>query len=73
MMEGMTTIYVALDDENVDVWRPVEAVSEGESIYRIADAAAPADEAWEFAPGSRVRCEWRQLSDGAALVAVSLA
>lgn len=73
MMEGMTTIYVALMDEGVDVWRPVEAVSEGESIYRLADDAAPADEAWEFSPGSHVRCEWRELSDGVVLVAVSLA
>jgi len=31
----METIYVALRDEAVDVWRPVEATREGESIYRI--------------------------------------
>ena len=70
-MGGMTTIYVALKDEAVDVWRPVEAASEGGSIYRIADGAEPADETWEFSPGSRVRCEWRELSDGRALVAVA--
>jgi hypothetical protein len=29
IMGGMTTIYVALKDEAVDVWRPVEAASEG--------------------------------------------
>lgn len=71
MMGGMTTIYVALKDEGVDVWRPVEAVSEGERVYRLAGAAAPADETWEFPPGSRVRCEWRDLSEGRALVAVA--
>ncbi len=50
MMEGMETIYVALTDEAVDVWRPVEAVSEGGSVYRITDTAAPSDEVWEFPP-----------------------
>jgi hypothetical protein len=69
----MTIIYVALKDEGVDVWRPVEATHEGESIYRIADAATPETEAWEFPPGSRVRCEQRELSDGDALVAVASA
>jgi hypothetical protein len=69
----MTTIYVALKNESLDVWRPVEAVSEGESIYRIADEPAPADEAWEFPPGSRVRCERRDLGDGPVLVAVAAA
>jgi hypothetical protein len=70
-MGGMETIYVALTDEAVDVWRPVEAFSEGESIYRIADAPAPPHETWEFAPGSRVRCERRDLGEGPALVAVA--
>ena len=70
-MVGMPTIYVAPKDEAVDVWRPVEAESERGSIYRIADRTKPADEAWEFSPGSRVRCEWRDLSEGRALVAVA--
>jgi hypothetical protein len=67
----MATIYVALREEGVDVWRPVEASHEGESIYRIDDAPTPDSEAWEFPPGSRVRCELRELSDGSALVAVA--
>lgn len=71
MMGGMPTIYIALKDESVDVWRPVEAVSEGESVYRITAAAVPVDEAWEFPPGSLVRCEWRDLSERRALVAVA--
>lgn len=72
-MGGMATIYVALKDEAVDVWRPVEAVSEGGSIYRITDEAMPVDEVWEFAPGTRVRCEMRDLFEGPALVAVAAA
>jgi hypothetical protein len=65
------TIYVALKDDGVDVWRPVTALSEGGSIYRISDEAMPADEVWEFTPGSRVRCEMRDLSEGPALVTVA--
>jgi hypothetical protein len=41
IMGAVETIYVALTDEAVDVWRPVEAVSEGGSIYHIADAPTP--------------------------------
>jgi hypothetical protein len=70
-MGAVETIYVALTDEAVDVWRPVEAVSEGGSIYHIADAPTPPHEAWEFPPGSRVRCERRDLGEGPALVAVA--
>jgi hypothetical protein len=66
----MPTIYVALKDEAVDVWRPVEATDEGDSVYLIAEAGMPEGEAWEFQPGSRVRCERRELSGGPALVAV---
>ena len=29
------TIYVYLFDEGVDCWRPVDAVREGEDLYRI--------------------------------------
>ena len=68
-----TTIYIALCEEAVDVWRPVEAYQEGESVYRIANTPTPDGEVWEFAPGSVVRCEWRDLADGPSLVAVAAA
>jgi hypothetical protein len=67
----MATIYVALKDEGVDVWRPLEASDEGGSIYRISEAPMPDSETWEFPPGSRVRCERHELGDGSALVAVA--
>jgi hypothetical protein len=70
-MRGMATIYVALKDEGVDVWRPVEASDEGGGIYRISEAPMPDSETWEFPPGSRVRCERHELGDGSALVAVA--
>jgi hypothetical protein len=62
-------IYVALLDEGVDVWRPVEARREG-SYYRIT-GSVPESEKWAFSPGSLVRCEQRELSEGPALVAVA--
>jgi hypothetical protein len=62
------TIYVALLEEGLDVWRPVEAEREG-TFYRIL-GSAPQAEKWAFGPGSLVRCEQRELSEGPALVAV---
>jgi hypothetical protein len=41
-------------------------------MYRISETPMPDGEDWEFPPGSRVRCERRELSDGPALVAVAL-
>jgi hypothetical protein len=70
-MRGMATIYVALKDEGVDVWRPVEATHEGGGIYRISEAPMPGTETWQFPPGSRVRCDRRELGNGPAFVAVA--
>jgi hypothetical protein len=67
-MRTVETIYVALLDENVDVWRPVTAQREDDN-YRIV-GPVPDSETWSFGPGSLVRCEQRELSDGIALVAV---
>jgi hypothetical protein len=69
----MATVFVALRDEGVDVWRPVEAEHLTESIYRLAEAPPLEGEVWEFAPGSTVRCERRELSEGSGLVAVETA
>lgn len=65
------TVYVELLGEGVDVWRPVEAEAETDDIFRLPHPA-PEGEAWRFPPGSRVRCESRQLSDRQALVATEL-
>jgi hypothetical protein len=59
------TIYVALLDEGVDVWRPVEAVYEGDNRYRITSPDPdPENEQWEFASGTRVCCKPRTFQDG---------
>jgi hypothetical protein len=66
-----TVVYVKLLGEAVDVWRPVNAQSLGDGIYRITGSAPEAEE-WEFPPVSRVRAEVRALSDGPQLAAVEL-
>ena len=60
------TIYVEFLDEGVDVWRPVEAGG----VYRLPERS-PAGETWAFAPGTRVRCERRELSGDEVLVATA--
>lgn len=62
------TVYIELLDEGVDVWRPVEAQWEADGVARLP-SDAPEGEAWAFRPGSRVRCERRDIG----LVAVALA
>jgi hypothetical protein len=66
------TVYVALLEEGVDVWRPVDAEPLGDGRFRLI---APPDydaetETWAFLPGTVVWCFERLLSEGPALVAV---
>ncbi len=64
-------IYVYLEDEGTDVWRPVQAVGQGNLKYRIVSVNAdPEGEHWRFTTGDVVRCEWKRLCDGIRLVAV---
>jgi len=66
------TIYVALLDEGIDVWRPVGAIKLGDGLYRILPPAPdPNLETLEFQPGDVVRCELRTLSEGRVLVATA--
>jgi hypothetical protein len=73
-MHGLMTdealTFVELQDEGVDVWRPVMATVEGAGVYRLP-TEQPADETWAFAPGAVVRCEARVLEGTEQLVAVS--
>ena len=71
-MTDTVEIYVELLDKAVETWRPVAAVAEGDGVFRLL-ANQPKDESWAFPPGSRVRCEVKELSGGAATVAVALA
>ncbi len=68
----MTTIYMPLRDEGTEVWRPVEADPTPDGHYRVR-GEVPDDEVWTFAPGSIVRCEWREFGeDDGAFVAIAL-
>ena len=67
----IVTVYVALMEEDVDVWRPVDAKPVGPDRYRLV-ASQPDDETWEFKTGQIVKCEPRRLSDNIVrLVAVA--
>ena len=60
-MGVVTTIYVYLPDEGVQVWRPVEAEPVGDGFRIVSEC--PDDEQWEFQPGDVVRCEMRVLTE----------
>ena len=69
-MTDIAQIYVALLDEGVDVWRPVQAEHLSGNTYRILDQ--PYDrsiESWEFEPGDVVLCEMVESSNGRILAA----
>jgi hypothetical protein len=65
-------IYVSLLGENVDCWRPVDALRLRDDTFTILGSMSE-DEVWEFPPGSRVHCEIRPLSGGPVQCAVRLA
>lgn len=59
------TIMIALLDEGVEVWRPVQARAIGAGLYRILGVEMDAsDETWEFPRGAVVRCELKQFEGG---------
>jgi hypothetical protein len=59
------TIFVALLDEGVDVWRPVQARPLDHGLFRIVGVQADtSDETWQFPAGAIVRCEQKQFADG---------
>jgi hypothetical protein len=67
-MGERATVYVALLDENVDVWRPAAAEQVAPDLFRLLGPVPPG-ETWQFQPGEVVRCRVGFLSEGPALVA----
>lgn len=66
----ITTIYVYLLEEGVDVWRPVQAKHIDTDQYQIVSVNTDsATELWQFNSGDRVKCRTRTLADGEVLVA----
>ena len=60
-MQKTETVYVKLLEEDVDVWRPVEAEWVAGDRYRLLDEP-PDEEVWSFVKDDLVRCERRRLS-----------
>lgn len=70
-MTAFVTIYVALRDEVVPVWRPVQAEALGGSRYRIMEQPYErALERWEFEPGEIIVCEPVKAEEGEIVAAV---
>jgi len=69
-MTDTAQIYIALLDEGVDVWRPVQAEWLSGNTYRILSQPYDRDiESWQFEPGDLVLCEMIESSDGRILAA----
>lgn len=67
------TIYMRLLDEDLEVYRPVQAIAMNEGVYKILDADYdPSAEQWEFIPGTLVCCKNKKTSDGDILLASEL-
>ena len=66
----MPTIYVRLLGEGTEVWRPVEAETQGNELFRLLGFVEPGEE-WEFEPGALVTAQPHVFTSGeTALVAV---
>jgi hypothetical protein len=73
-MNERDTIYVALLDEDIDVWRPVAAKKLSSDSYLIVEQDyEPAIERWQFEPGTVVRCRKESRDGGSILVATEAA
>ena len=70
-MIGPVRIYVSLLDENVEVWRPVQAERTGGNVYKILNQHYDREtEIWQFEPGDEVVCEEIESSEGPILAAI---
>ena len=58
------TIYIPLNDEGTDTWRPVHAALLHDDVYEIEVDQEPPGEHWEFPPRSLVRCREHTFEDG---------
>jgi hypothetical protein len=70
-MMGRVQVYVRLLDENVDVWRPVQAEQLRENVYKLVDQPYDrATEKWQFEPGDVVVCDIVESYEGRILAAI---
>jgi hypothetical protein len=70
-MTDSVSIYVALPDEGVQVWRPIFAEHLGGDRYRVLEQPYDTElERWEFVPGDEVICGYVDSYDGKILAAI---
>jgi len=62
-MNEKVTVYVALQHEGTEVWRPVEAERQEDGLYLLL-GDQDETETWEFPPGAVVRCQERNFAGG---------
>jgi hypothetical protein len=68
------TIYVPLLDEDVEVWRPVEARRLSDKTYLIVDQDYDRSvERWAYEPGTAVTCRQERRNGRSILVATAAA
>jgi hypothetical protein len=71
-MSDPVQIFVKLLDEDVDVWRPVDAEHVDGDLYRIADQDYDREtETWKFEPGELVVSQMIRSSGGQILAATA--
>ena len=69
-MTNLVQIYIALLDEGVDVWRPVQAEHLSGNVYRILRQSYDRTvESWQFEPRDVVLCERVESGGGRILAA----
>lgn len=68
------TIYIALINEGVPVFRPTQGVQRGDGLYEVLATTDydPEDETWMFPPGAVVKCELERHENEDWLVAKEL-
>ena len=71
--QNTVQIYVKLEGEGTDVWRPVEAYQVSEDEYQILSERTDESEVWQFATTDVVRCRKRIMDGETCLVAYALA
>jgi hypothetical protein len=72
MKEAIHEIFVRLMGEQMEIWRPVEAVKIDQETYRIISPnPEPKVEKWQFNRDDMVSCQTKTFSDGTSgLIAV---
>ena len=75
MATGEIRLFVRLLNEGTDVVRPATGTFVGRDVVRLeaTEGYDPADEEWEFPPGSEVRCVAEVWGGRQILVARSMA